>query len=302
MADRPDLNFENPLNYGGLPEELSSFEAAALVLLPLPLEQTTSYRGGTKEGPAAIIAASRYMELVDPETGFVPAERGIHTLPALEPRASGPAESLEEIRQAAAWVLGQGKALGSLGGEHSLTYPLVAAHRQRYPNLSVLQLDAHGDLRAAYQGSPYSHASVMRRIVEDGIPTVGLGIRSLCEEEWGVIRARGLARYSGRDVVRRRVPLSEMLAPLTSEVYVTLDLDGFDPAECPGVGTPEPGGFGWFDFLDILDALKGRRIVGFDVVELLPLPGQAASDFLAAKAVYKLAGALLADWPQGGTR
>ena len=142
----------------------------------------------------------------------------------------------------------------------------------------------------------------MRRIVDDGIPTVGLGIRSLCEEEWALVREKGLKRYSGRDVARRRVSLEEMLAPLTSEVYLTLDLDGFDPSECPGVGTPEPGGFSWFDFLDILDALKGRRIVGFDVVELLPLPGQAASDFLAAKAVYKLAGAVLAHRPAGGGR
>ena len=302
MAPAPELNFENPLNFGGLPEENSTFAAAALVILPIPLEQTTSYRGGTKEGPSAILAASRYMELVDPETGDVPADRGIHTMAALEPRPSGPSESLDEVYRAAAWVLSEGKALGSLGGEHSLTYPLVAAHHEVYPNLSVLQLDAHGDLRLAYQGSRFSHASVMRRIVDDGIPTVGLGIRSLCEEEWALVREKGLKRYSGRDVARRRVSLEEMLAPLTSEVYLTLDLDGFDPSECPGVGTPEPGGFSWFDFLDILDALKGRRIVGFDVVELLPLPGQAASDFLAAKAVYKLAGAVLAHRPAGGGR
>lgn len=288
-----DLVFESALNFGGLPEDLSRFESSALVLLPLPLEQTTSYRGGTKEGPAAIIAASRSMELLDPETGTTPAEAGIHTLPALESHAAGPAESLAAIERVANWVLASGKLLGSLGGEHSLTYPLVTAHRQKYPRLSVLQLDAHGDLRKSFQGSVYSHASVMRRIVDDGVPTVGLGIRSLCEEELSFIRERRLARYSGQDVVRRRVPLAEMLSELTDDVYVTLDLDGFDPSEVPGVGTPEPGGFGWFDFLDILAALKGRRVVGFDVVELLPLPGQAASDFLAAKAVYKLAAAAL---------
>lgn len=288
-----ELNFEGPWNFGGLPAELSRFESAPMVLLPIPLEQTTSYRGGTKEGPAAILAASRSMELVDPERRSVPAAAGIHTLPALEPRASGPAESLAEIERVADWVLSQGKALGSLGGEHSLTYPLVAAHRRRYPNLSVLQLDAHGDLRKSFQGSHFSHASVMRRIVDDGIPTVGLGIRSLCEEELEVIRERNLPRFSGRDVARRTMPLEQMLEGLTDDVYVTLDLDGFDPAEVPGVGTPEPGGFGWFDFLDILSALSGRRIVGFDVVELLPIPGQAASDFLAAKAVYKLVAATL---------
>lgn len=291
----PDgANFESPLNFGGLDDSQSSFQSSRLVLLPIPLEQTTSYRGGTKEGPAAIIMASRSMELLDSASGAVPAAAGIHTLPALEPRASGPAESLAEIERVADWVLGQGKLLGALGGEHSLTYPLVAAHRKTYPGLSVLQLDAHGDLRKTFQGSIYSHASVMRRIVDDGVPTVGLGIRSVCEEEVELIRTRKLVRYSGRDVVRRPVPLRDMLATLTDEVYVTLDLDGFDPSEVPGVGTPEPGGFGWFDFLDILEALEGRRIVGFDVVELLPLPGQAASDFLAAKAVYKLFAAALA--------
>jgi agmatinase len=292
-VDGSQFHFENPFNFGGLDPESSSFVSARLVILPVPLEQTTSYRGGTKEGPAAIIQASRYMELVDTETGAVPADYGIHTLAPIEARASGPADSLASVGRVARWLLEQGKAIGALGGEHSLTQPLVQAHRDLHPNLSVLQLDAHGDLRQNYQGSPYSHASVMRRIVDMGVPTVGLGIRSLCQEEVDLIRERKLARYSGRDVVRRRIPLSEMLSSLTDEVYVTLDLDGFDPSEAPGVGTPEPGGFGWFDFLDILDALLDRRVVGFDVVELMPLPGNIVTDFLAAKAVYKLAGAVL---------
>lgn len=287
------FHFENAHNFGGLDAALSSFEFSSLVVLPLPLEQTTSYRGGTKDGPAAIIQASRYMELIDPETGDNPSEHGIHTFPTLEPRAGGPADSLGEIERVARWLIGQGKKIGALGGEHSLTHPLVLATRERYPDLSVLQLDAHGDLRSSYQGSAMSHASVMSRIVEMGVPTVGLGIRSISEEERDLIRERKLPRFSGRDVVRRRLPLDEMLSSLTGNVYVTLDLDGFDPSEAPGVGTPEPGGFGWFDFLDILDALEGRRIVGFDVVELLPLPGNVITDFLAAKSVYKLAGALL---------
>src|SRR5512140_1203962 len=291
----PDFIFETPFNFGGLTADAASFESAALVILPIPLEQTTSYRGGTKDGPLAIIQASRYMELVDFETGTVPADRGIHTLPPLEPRAGGPAESLAQIEAVARWLLSRGKRIGSLGGEHSLTQPLVQAYREKFPELSVLQLDAHGDLRATYQGSSLSHASVMRRIVEMDVPTVGLGIRSLSEEETGFIRDRGLVRYSGREIVRRAKPLDEMLAGLTSTVYVTLDMDGFDPSEAPGVGTPEPGGFGWFDFLDILDALEGRRVVGFDVVELMPLPGNAVTDFLAAKSVYKLAATLLAD-------
>lgn len=293
MTRLPEVHFETPANFGGLPPELSSFEESKLVILPVPLEQTTSYRCGTKEGPAAIIQASRFMELADWEAGDVPADRGIHTLPPLESRASGPAESLAEIETVVDWLLEQGKSVAALGGEHSLTYPIVAAHRRRHPNLSVLQLDAHGDLRASYQGSPLSHASVMRRIVDLGVPTVGLGIRSVCEEEIELIQRTGLPRFSGRDVARRRRPLAEMLATLTDEVYVTLDLDGFDPSEAPGVGTPEPGGFGWFDFLEIVEALEGRRIVGFDVVELMPLPGDVVTDFLAAKAVYRLAGALL---------
>jgi agmatinase len=293
MASRPDLPFEPPVNFGGLPEADSSFESSPLVILPIPLEQTTSYRGGTKDGPAALIHASRFMELADWEVGDVPAARGIHTLPALEPRASGPAESLDDIEAAVRWLLKSGKRVGALGGEHSLTYPIVKAYRDAYPNLSVLQFDAHGDLRAAYHGSAYSHASVMRRIVDAGVPTVGLGIRSVCEEEIDLIRERRLARFSGRDVARRRVSIDTMLEALTDDVYVTLDLDGFDPSEAPGVGTPEPGGFSWFDFLEVMEGLGDRRVVGFDVVELMPVPGQAVSEFLAAKAAYVLASALL---------
>jgi agmatinase len=289
-----DFHLEPPVNFGGLPPEFSSLESAPLAILPIPLEQTTSYRCGTKEGPAAIIQASRFMELADSDTGEVAASAGICTLPALEPQASGPEESLAEIEAVIRWLLGQGKLVGSLGGEHSLTAPIVAAYRSKYPRLSVLQLDAHGDLRAAYQGSPLSHACVMRRIVDMGVPTVGLGIRSICEEEIELIRSRRLPRFSGRDVARRRVAIDQMLKGLTQDVYVTLDLDGFDPAEAPGVGTPEPGGFGWFDFLEIVEELERKhRIVGFDVVELMPLPGNVVTDFLAAKATYRLASALL---------
>jgi len=293
VLPRPRIHVEPPMNFGGLPSEESLFETSPLVILPIPLEQTTSYRGGTKDGPAALIHASRFMELADWETGDVPATRGIHTLPALEPRASGPAESLDQIEATSRWLLDSGKLIGSLGGEHSLTFPIVRAYKDLYPDLSVLQLDAHGDLRATYHGSEFSHASVMRRIVGIGVPTVGLGIRSVCEEEIELIRDRRLARYSGRDLVRRRVPLETMLRDLTGTVYVTLDLDGFDPSEAPGVGTPEPGGFGWFDFLEIIEALKGRRLVGFDVVELMPIAGQSVSEFLAAKAAYVLASTLL---------
>ncbi|TPW03857.1 MAG: agmatinase, partial [bacterium] len=192
-------------------------------------------------------------------------------------------------------LLDSGKRIGALGGEHSLTFPIVRAYREKYPDLSVLQLDAHGDLRATYHGSEFSHASVMRRIVELGIPTVGIGIRSVCEEEIELIQDRRLARFSGRDIVRQRVPLATMLRDLTDNVYLTLDLDGFDPSEAPGVGTPEPGGFGWFDFLEIIEALAGRRLVGFDVVELMPIAGQSGSEFLAAKAAYVLASRLLRD-------
>lgn len=293
MFPKPSVHVEPPHNFGGLPPEESQFESSPLVILPIPLEQTTSYRGGTKDGPAAIIHASRFMELADWEVGDVPASRGIHTLPALEPRASGPEESLDEIEATSRWLLESGKHVGALGGEHSLTYPIVRAYRDRYPDLSVLQLDAHGDLRATYHGSQFSHASVMRRIVDLGVPTVGLGIRSVCEEEIDLIQGQRLARYSGRDLVRRRVSLETMLKDLTGNVYVTLDLDGFDPSEAPGVGTPEPGGFGWFDFLEIVEALKGRRLVGFDVVELMPIGGQSVSEFLAAKSAYVLASTLL---------
>jgi len=282
-----------PHNFGGLEGEFAALTTARAVVLPVPYDATTTYQGGTRLGPAAILAASRNMELWDEEVGAV-YRRGIHTLPELEPEASGPAAMVERVEQVVGWILDQGKLPAILGGEHSITAGAVRAALRRHRGLSVLQIDAHGDMRDRYLGTPHSHACVMRR-VRELVPATSVGIRSLSEEEaeylashpapiWSVRQFRALGRNFG-----------PILASLTDEVFVTFDLDGLDPSVLPATGTPEPGGLDWYEAVDLLRAVSGRaRIVGFDVVELSPLPGHVASDFLAARLVYRLMGLALA--------
>ncbi len=282
-----------PENFGGLPPEFSTYDRAAAVILPVPLERTTTYMNGTRNGPAAILAASRNMELYDEELELEPYRLcGIATLPAVETQ-EGPLEAvLREIETAGRRLWADGKFPVALGGEHSLTPPLVAAARERYPDLSVLQIDAHADLREAYQENPYSHACAMRRVVER-CPAVQVGIRSLSAEEAEALPRLNTRIYWAKEIVHR--PLESLarsvVTDLSEHVYVTIDLDGFDPALVPATGTPEPGGLNWYQVIGLLRLVAQRRtIVGFDVVELLPQPGHHASDFLAARLVYKLLG------------
>ncbi len=282
-----------PENFGGLPPEFSTYDRAAAVILPVPLERTTTYMNGTRNGPTAILAASRNMELYDEELELEPYRLcGIATLPAVETQ-EGPLEAvLREIETAGRRLWADGKFPVALGGEHSLTPPLVAAARERYPDLSVLQIDAHADLREAYQENPYSHACAMRRVVER-CPAVQVGIRSLSAEEAEALPRLNTRIYWAKEIVHR--PLESwarsVVTDLSEHVYVTIDLDGFDPALVPATGTPEPGGLNWYQVTGLLRLVAQRRtIVGFDVVELLPQPGNHASDFLAARLVYKLLG------------
>jgi agmatinase len=290
-----------PANFGGLDPDHAELASAGAVVLPVPYDFTTSYQGGTRLGPRAILAASRNMELWDEEVGAV-YRAGIHTLPEVEPTAAGPAAMVARVERAVGWILDQGKLPAMLGGEHSITAGAVRALVKRRPGVSVLQIDAHADMRDTYLDSPDSHACVMRR-VRELVPAASVGIRSLSEEEadhlaahpepiWSVRRFRALA---GRH--------DEVLASLTGEVYVTFDLDGLDPSILPATGTPEPGGLDWYEAVDLLRAVAQRsRIVGFDVVELAPLPGQVASDFLAARLVYRLIGLVLGTTTGDGRR
>ncbi|MEK7824487.1 MAG: agmatinase [Candidatus Eisenbacteria bacterium] len=292
----PDWPAGLPHNFGGLDEEFSALAGARAVVLPVPYDLTTTYQGGTRSGPRAILAASRNMELWDEEIGAI-YRAGIHTLPELEPTAEGPGAMVARVEQAVAWILEQGKLPAILGGEHSITAGAVRATARRFPALSVLQIDAHADLRDTYLGSPHSHACVMRR-VREMVPAASVGIRSLSEEEVRHLERHPAAIWSVRQFRALQGRWEPILSALTGEVFVTFDLDGLDPSALPATGTPEPGGLDWYEAVDLLRAVSERaRIVGFDVVELAPLPGQVASDFLAARLVYRLIGLALARVP-----
>ncbi len=277
-----------PWNFLALPENLSNYKTARVVVLPIPYEGTVSYGAGTRNGPAAIIAASRQVETYDREFGGEPCSVGIATLGELEQVSSGPKEMISRIHSAASEILNDGKFLLSLGGEHSISSALVRAHKAKYPGLTVLHFDAHTDLRPEYQGSPYSHASVMSRIREE-CEFVSVGIRSFCgsEEEKEVDAEGRLIKLS--DFRHSSKITSIILSMLSDQVYITFDLDGFDPSVMPAVGTPEPGGLLWDETLALIRAAgDSKEIVGADIVELAPIAGVRYPDFAAARLAYKI--------------
>jgi agmatinase len=259
-----------------------------VVLLPVPYEATVSYMPGTRLGPAALLTASRYVELYDHELDFEPHQVGIHTLPELMLSGAGPEAALAELRAVVDALLGAKKFVIMIGGEHSISGPPILAHADRIEGeLSVLQLDAHADLRPEYEGTPFSHACVMHR-VHDRVRLVQAGIRSLTAEERVLMRETGVTTVLGHEL---GAPdwIDRVLGALGEQVYVTLDVDYFDPAIMPSTGTPEPGGGAWYPTLELLERVFAeRRVVGCDVVELAPIPGLVAPDVLAAEVVYKL--------------
>jgi agmatinase len=290
-----------PLNFGGLGEEFASLERARAIVLPVPYDFSTTYQGGTRWGPRAILSASQNMELWDDELGAT-YRAGIHTLPEVEPTALGPEAMAARVEQAVGWILDRSRLPVVLGGEHSITAGAVRATAQRFGGLSVLQFDAHADMRDSYLDSPYSHACVMRRVREH-VPAASVGIRSCSEEEAGYLREHPVPIWSPRAFRALQGDWGPILSALTDTVFVTFDLDALDPGVLPGTGTPEPGGLDWYEAVDLLRAVAARsRIVGFDIVELAPIPGQVASDFLAARLAYRLIGLALASPGAGGPR
>lgn len=287
-----------PQNFLGLDEEHSSYERSAALILPIPYEGTVSYGQGTREGPRAILEASRQVELYDRELDDeVALSYGIHTLPALAPVVSGPAGMVDAIAACAEEQLRSGKLLVGLGGEHTVSAGMARAVHAVYGEFVMVQIDAHSDLRDEYEGSPYSHASIARRVFDLGMTIAQLGIRSICREEIDLIRAESerLRVWFAEDVhAGGHLP---MLAELVRGKYVflTIDLDGFDPALVGATGTPEPNGLSWNQAIEIIRTVaREANVVAIDCVELAPLPGQHASDFLAAKLVYKAIGLMLA--------
>ncbi len=290
-----DSQFFIHSNFLGIPQEISEWSKARFVVLPVPYDHTTTFQSGTRKGPKAIIEASAYIELYDEELRMEPAESGIHTLDLLDVTVD-PEETLHRIQNVITEILRAEKIPVTLGGEHSITSGVVKALREKYKDLSVLQLDAHGDLRKEYQGTGLSHACVMRRITELNIDIVQAGIRSLSKEEAEYIqKASHVFTYYAADIVGRDDWMDEAISHLSGNVYITVDVDVFDPAYVPATGTPEPGGLDWYQVIRFLNRVSQKsRIVGFDAVELCPIAGQVASDFLVAKLLYKLIGYTIA--------
>lgn len=282
-----------------LDDEYTGFEQARAVVMPVPFDGTTCYRPGTREGPQAIIDASRNLELYDAELRRSPFRVGIHTLRAVE-IINGDAEAMvNRIEQVTDHLLSRDKFVLMLGGDHLTSIGTIRAHARRYPGLSLLQIDAHADLRDEYEGAKLSAATIMRRSLDVCTRTAQVGIRSLSEPEAELVSARGLPMWFAADVHARSRHgddswMDEVIDALGDEVYVTVDVDGFDPSLMPGTGTPEPGGLDWYEVMNLLTAVSARRrIVGADVVELSPLLEGHVSPVVAAKVAYKLIGMAL---------
>ncbi len=282
-----------PWGFAGVGPDESPLESSRVVVLPVPYDSTTSYRGGTREGPSAIIEASRHLEDYDPETDREVYRVGIHTLPEMEPHVGGPEAMTERVASAVRPLAGSGRLLAVLGGEHSISVGVVKALRESHADLSVLYLDAHADLRDEYMGSAYGHACAARRIWEM-CPLVEVGVRSMSLEEAEFIRAgrEGLRVIQhGEGGLAASWDAAAVLEGLTEHVYVSIDLDVFDPALMAAVGTPEPGGPGWEAVLGLLrEVCRQRTVVGFDVVELCPWAGPPSCAYVAAKLAYKVMG------------
>lgn len=278
-------------NFGGIYPECS-LRDATFVVVPVPYDLTSTYQPGSRRGPTAILEASSNMELYDDELDKETYRAGIHTTAPIDVDARGPKPMISTVRDRVSRIIAHDKIPVLLGGEHSITLGAVQALKNKYSNLSVLQLDAHADLRDRYQQSPYSHACVARRISEI-CPLVQVGIRSLSAEEAVFLKQSSVQSFSADFVARDKNWADCVCQHLRGDVFVTIDLDVFDPAIMPSTGTPEPGGLSWRDVLELLKKVSQSCIIrGFDVVELAPIPGMVAPDFMAAKLIYRLMGYL----------
>jgi agmatinase len=265
-------------------------DRAAAVIIPVPYDGTTSYRTGARYGPSAIVRASKHLEDYDLALDRDISLVGIHTAPAVVPDAGGPERVVEQVYRTVLEWAERGKLVAVLGGEHTIAIGAVRALREVFPDISVLFIDAHADLRDSYMGTRWGHASVARRIGEI-CPIVEVGVRSMTEEERDFIRATKLPVHRWPSEGDVDALADRVLETLTSHVYVSVDLDALDPSIMAAVGTPEPGGMSWADVTGLLSAIAGRReVVGFDLSELSPGEGPEACAFTAAKLAYRLIG------------
>ena len=283
------------------------YTTAKVVILPIPYEATTTYRRGCVNGPAVLLDASQHLECydeeLDRETGL---EVGIYTYEPIADTRSGkkisPLDMLKVTEETVEKLFSDGKFVIAIGGEHSITNGIVKAYKKLYLDeaFTVIQIDAHGDLRDEYQGSIYNHACVMRRIFDMGLPTVQIGIRAICKEEADLIKDKNLTVFRAREIAIQTDWMERAISSIqTKRVFLTIDLDGIDPTLIPAVGTPEPGGLNWYSLTTFLRRIfELYEVVGCDIMELAPIKDSVVSEFTAAKLVYKLIGyqALAQNW------
>jgi agmatinase len=273
------------VNFGDLPQRYCAYEPAKIVIIPAPFDATSTWIKGADKGPAAIIEASANMETYDIETNSEVFKQGIFTDKPIKEKKS-PQIMVAELKARVLRHIKNKKYVVTLGGEHSISAATIEAHVKSFKNVSVLQFDAHADLREEYHNSKFNHACVMARAREIA-PIVQVGIRSAAVEEADLIKKDNV--FPAQDIYNNNNWFKKCLSKLTGNVYLTIDLDVFDPAIMPSTGTPEPGGLSWYQVLTFLKLLmKKKNVVGFDIVELCPNPQNKASDFLAAKLIYKL--------------
>jgi len=289
--------FLPPRVFAGLTPPYSNLQQAKTVILPVPYDSTSEWRGGSRQGPQAIIDASQYLELYDLELDREIYKVGISTLPEVEPLLSSPQDMIDRVYQVVKGLIQKEKFVVLLGGEHSLSLGAVRAFKEAFPRFSVLQLDAHADLRDEYLGTKYSQACVMRRIFEL-CPISQVGVRSLSWEEKQFLTQNKLTPFYMSDLTSNKVSIDRIVDSLSEDVYVTIDVDVLDPSIMSAVGTPEPDGMSWRQVLDIMEAVAlHKHVVGFDLMEFCPGEGPGSCAFLLAKLAYKLIGCTV---PQEG--
>ena len=284
----PDYEQFQPYQFGGVLPTPRTFEESEAVILPLPFERTTSYVPGTRYGPRELLVASAQVELWDEELAIDVHARGIYTAPEVDLSGFDLGEAMTEIGRIAGELLDTGKFLLTIGGEHSITSPIVGAAAARRPGLSVLQIDAHADLRSSYLGEPHSHACAMRRTL-DFAPLVQVGIRNISEDEFKAVPSLRTTIFYDWNMRDDPAWIDRVVDALSDDVYITIDLDGLEPGLMPAVGTAEPGGLSWRELTTLLRrTFERKRVAACDVVELCPIPGLIAPNFAAARLVYKL--------------
>ena len=299
MASYPFRILPAEEGFLALPEaEWADFEKARIAIQQIPYEHTSSYIAGSDKGPAAMVSASHFVEFYDEELDMETYKNlGISTIDSLDFKGATDADAVELIRKQTSALLQAGKFVVSLGAEHTVSLGFVQAHLEKYPNLSVLQIDAHSDLRMSYNDNPYSHASVMARVHELGVPLVQVGIRAQCKEEADLRKnSNNIHTWYAHQLWNNDSWIDDCIDKLGDQVYLTIDADGFDPSVCPAVGTAEPGGLSWMQGCKLFRRLAERKqVVGFDIVEIAPRETDIITEFSMAKLCYKIIGYLKAN-------